>query len=355
MSIFNTLLGIGKIASGLFGGKDKNETNTNTKTNTNTDLTSFVESAGFDSLEEFMKSLQTVNQDSTSTEDSRVTDTTTLNTDETSTSNQNMTGGTTSTGSEQQSQTSLGFSEELMGELNALLGATIQGGGGITAGQQALQNRLNAVQGNGFDVDDFVSGVMKSATQTAKGALESGINGIESSIGGSTSGNSMAALLANRMRNEAASNLAGIESQARATGAGIRAQESTELTNLAQAGGQGTLQLIQALMGAQSTMTGNVQTDMAEQTQQNQTGNTNTSSNQVSAGQRDTTTTGSQASTTETASQQETVSNQIGVKETETEQNEKTQQNTSQNQKSNKKGSMLDDIFQMFADSSANA
>jgi len=64
---------------------------------------------------------------------------------------------------------------------------------------------------NGFDLDSFVQNGYAAAEAQQRGNLEQSINGLFDSVGGTASGNSMAALLANRLQGDATANLAGIQ------------------------------------------------------------------------------------------------------------------------------------------------
>lgn len=82
-----------------------------------------------------------------------------------------------------------------------------------------------------FDVDAFVDDTMARAEATAKFDLESGLNKLFSGTGTSEGDNTMTALLANRLRTDTAANLAGIGAQARATGEQIRSTQSQGITS----------------------------------------------------------------------------------------------------------------------------
>lgn len=146
---------------------------------------------------------------------------------------------------------------EMLKILNNLFAGQV-GGKGFGNAQDAFGGRLAQLMGKAgekeFDVNAFASGITKQATAGAQLDLESQINGMLSKSGSSEGGNSMNALLANKLRNVTAANLAGITSQATATGEGIRQSQQAQITEgIGAMGGalsQNILQLIMATRGA---------------------------------------------------------------------------------------------------------
>lgn len=159
------------------------------------------------------------------------------------------------------------LSPELLKALEGLFMGEM-GAGRFGTGADAIQGRLGQLQRQAkepqFDVSKYVKGIMDQAGAMAGLELESGINNTAGNVGGSVSGNSMAALLANKMRNITASNLAGIGQQATASGEQIRMAQQEQLTQgISGLGGmlqQAILGLIGATRGASvsgtSTTTG---------------------------------------------------------------------------------------------------
>jgi len=144
-----------------------------------------------------------------------------------------------------------------MSQLNQMLGGAV-GANGFGQAQEVMLGQLNRVggsAGNDFDVDSFVRGVTDSAAARMVGDQESRINQTASAIGGTETGNSMAALLGSRLRNDNMAALAGVESNARAQGEQIRNAGQTAATSqIAALGGQlqgGVQGLISALAGQQ--------------------------------------------------------------------------------------------------------
>ena len=82
-----------------------------------------------------------------------------------------------------------------------------------------------------FDVDAFVNDTMQRASSAAQFDLESGLNKLFSATGTSEGDNSMTALLSNRLRTDTAANMAGIAAQARSTGEQILSQQQQGLTS----------------------------------------------------------------------------------------------------------------------------
>lgn len=152
------------------------------------------------------------------------------------------------------------LSPELLKSLEGLF-STILGSGGFEQATGAIGDRLSQMQDRAgqdpFDSVGFAEAITARAAKDAGLALDSSINSLLSSSGGSASGNSMNALLSNNIRNQTARELAGIGAEARATGEGIELQEQTALTESIM--GLGTsltdqiLGLIAATRGASKT------------------------------------------------------------------------------------------------------
>lgn len=155
------------------------------------------------------------------------------------------------------------LSPELLQQLEGLFSSVLSGGG-MEQSQAALSAQLARVleQAGGpeFNVDRFVSDLMQSATSGAQLDLESNRNALLSQAGGaSADGNSMAALLVNRLQNNTASALAGAGAEARAAGEGIlrtnRESSTSQISGLSDGLAQGILGLIQQTRGANTTGT----------------------------------------------------------------------------------------------------
>lgn len=93
--------------------------------------------------------------------------------------------------------------------------------GGIT--EQSMSAINQGIQGNAnFDVSSFVNGIVGSARNRGEQTLQEQNSAFAARAGGTAATNSMAALLAQRGRNDLEANLAGIAAQATAQGEGIR-------------------------------------------------------------------------------------------------------------------------------------
>lgn len=142
---------------------------------------------------------------------------------------------------------------ELLKALNGLFMSSM-GSGGFEMGTDSMMSRLGQLNEQAkapqFDVEKFAKGIMDQATAGAQLDLESGIHGAGSATGGSASGNSMAALLANKVQNQTAANLAGIGSEATATGEQIRQAQQGQLTEGIMGLSSGLSQQLLALIGA---------------------------------------------------------------------------------------------------------
>lgn len=149
------------------------------------------------------------------------------------------------------------LSPQLLAALEGLFSRQV-GGGGFERAGSAVSARLGQILDQAaapqFDVTGFARGVSEQAASVAGLDLESSINEVLSSSGTSEKGNSMSALLGNKLRNATAANFAGISSQATAQGEQIR-QSQQQLITESIAGLSGNLQesilgLIQATRGA---------------------------------------------------------------------------------------------------------
>lgn len=142
--------------------------------------------------------------------------------------------------------------------------ATLFSGGQLEKNQADVQGALTGQlknvtesQKNPFDIGAYVSGIMKSAENTANNDMAKSINATESSIGGTQSNSSMAALLANRMRTDTAASLAGIKGQATAEGTALATQQqqsgTESIMGLTGAMSKNLTDMLQLFRGAQTT------------------------------------------------------------------------------------------------------
>lgn len=154
------------------------------------------------------------------------------------------------------------LSPDLLKALETLFTSTI-GNGQFQQSGNAISGRLDQLTNQSklpdFDVAAFAKGITDQATAGANLKLDSDINSILSKSGTTESGNSMNALLANKLRNETAANLAGITQQATASGEAIRQSQQSQITQgiqgLAGSLSDQILKLIQSTRGASTTGT----------------------------------------------------------------------------------------------------
>jgi hypothetical protein len=167
------------------------------------------------------------------------------------------------TGSQNTTQASTQFSEPVLGGLESTVQALL---GNLPSSPQQL--------GGSFNHDQFVSGGVNAAQSQIQGDLEASLNSIFDTVGGRDDSNSMATLLANRARGDAAAQVQGVRSQLEGQAQGI--EKDRFLANLQGVGQQqGFLaQVLDALKGGRAQSTG------ATTTAENTTG-TNQQSNTV--------------------------------------------------------------------------
>lgn len=175
--------------------------------------------------------------------------------------------------------TTTNYSSQVLASLDAILsqqlGDGTAGTGNVSGVNSALQERLKQVQElaakPAFDIEGYVGGITQAAQVASQSELDSRINGMLSSTGASEGGNSMAALLGNKLRNETAASLAGVKANATAQGQQIQQAEQANLTT--QISGlssdiMGNLNsLLAAAKGGTQTSTGAANT-VSNQTQQ---------------------------------------------------------------------------------------
>ncbi len=199
------------------------------------------------------------------------------------TKNSTSTGSSSTTGS--QSNQSSGSSQTSQGTS----GTSTQTSGGTSFGNAALSGIndniggfIDRILGGGaggaaiselgsFNAEDFIANTMRAATATATDQLGEGVRGLASGIGGNAAENSMSALLANRMENATAANLAGVRGQAETAAQGILTQRANTIAGAAGQEQNALAQILNAIKGGESSQT------QTGQSNQNTTGNTSTS------------------------------------------------------------------------------
>lgn len=208
--------------------------------------------------------LETTNQQQSGTQ------TTTGNT------TQNTTGNTTGQSTTQQA----GTSNQVGTQTGTTQQKTQQFSDETLGGLEGEVSRLFGASPHGpvgnFDPEAFVSGGLASARATQEDQLDTSIGALYDSVGGSASTNSAVALLTNKLRGDAAANLAGIEGNLNAQANEI--QRSNVLAgNTIDATQQGFLtSLLGALKGGVASTTGTEQQNTTNAGTTSQTGATQT-------------------------------------------------------------------------------
>lgn len=212
--------------------------------------------------------------------------------------NQTTTGTTTGSSTMNQQQADRGTQSQT--GTTTTLGADVQAGlsnavksllaGGVNDAN--IANISNMIAGrSGFNADQFVADTVLGARTRGEQALQETNAARESAIGGTAGTNSMAALLANRGRNDLEANIAQITAATQAQAQGIVNQ------NLAAAvGAQGSLSeqaagLGQTLKGATTTVDQQTLTDQLSQLLGTQTQQTVMNQNVASSQTQNTATT----------------------------------------------------------------
>jgi hypothetical protein len=211
-------------------------------------------------------SVTNVNKTETGVEATSGTKATTGTTTQTGTTTSQQQGTTsqtgTTTGTTTGSQTTQGttqqFSDTTLAGLESAVGQLL---GNIPTAPQQLEDN--------FDREAFIQGGVDAATSRVQGDLEASLNSMFDQFGGRDDSNSMAALLANRARGDAAANLAGVRASLIGQAEGI--ERENFMSNLAGTGQVQELlaQVLGNLKGGRATTTGATQT--AEQTAGTQT------------------------------------------------------------------------------------
>lgn len=207
---------------------------------------------------------------------------TTKNESGSQTANQQVTGNQSQSTAGSQSANRREFSD---GFLQLLELTTKDALGSGAAGQSALRDQLTEIQNNpiDFDADAFVKGITDQARSSVNSKLESDVNSTVSATGGSTSGNSAASLLANRLRGDAAANIAGVQQSAAGTAAQIesslQAQRSASIAGVAGSVNDSLTSLLAALRGGETQQDTKSAENMVGNSSQTSTGQTLTSGN----------------------------------------------------------------------------
>jgi hypothetical protein len=190
-------------------------------------------------------------------------------------------GTTTATSANQGSQVqesirrlfSTGIQDELEGLTGSLLGSAQATEESRIAGRAALE---------GFDADKFVAGGLDRATSRINSQLDEALGSMFSAIGGTSGSNSAAALLANRLQGDAASELAGVEGQLTGQAQEILRQNLGTGESFSQGSNQFLTSLLGVLRGGvESTATQAQSTGTETNQQATQQSGTQTSAQQT--------------------------------------------------------------------------
>lgn len=216
-----------------------------------------------------------------------------------STGSQSTTGIQTTTGTQNQSQTDRGTQSQtgttttLGSDVTAGLSTAVKAllAGGVNDANIANISNLISGTATGFDPESFVNDTVLAARTRGEQTLQESDAGLQSMIGGTAGTNSMAALLANRGRNDLEASLAGIRAGA------VGQAEDIRNKNLATAvGAQGSLTdqaagLGGILKGATTTVDMTTLTDQLSQLLGTQGQTTQNQSNTATAETQNTATT----------------------------------------------------------------
>lgn len=212
---------------------------------------------------------ETTNQTQSGTKSSTGTTTNT----QTGTSSQQTTGSQQGQTSQQGSQTQQ--SNQTGSQTQTNFGSGVLAGLESQVMQLLGQSREAGSFESGFDPSAYVEGVMAAAESQAQNSVDLGVNNVFSTVGGRE--NSMSQLLASKIRNDSAANLAGVRSQAEGSAQQILRENFLANAQGVSADNSFLTQLTNALKGGVSTGTTSeigVQTGTTQQTgtsaQQNQ-------------------------------------------------------------------------------------
>lgn len=223
----------------------------------------------FGAKKEKGSSSTTINKNETMTQNETGSKATTGTTTQagTSTTTGSQTGQTTnvsnqqSTGSQTNQQQSQLFSDQILGGLEGIITDLFGATGGAAP-------RL----ASDFNKQAFIDDGYSAAESRTMDDLNTGLNSIYDSIGGRDDSNSMATLLANRARGDAAANLAGVRANLTKEAEGI-ARDNYGADLSARGADQGFLHnLLVALKGGTASTSGAIQT--AETVKGSQAGTT---------------------------------------------------------------------------------
>lgn len=152
-----------------------------------------------------------------------------------------------------------GVFDELASGVQNSLGGFLNGGGAAGARIASAADTLGD-----FDSSNFIAGATNAAKSQLDIGLRAGIGATAANTGGSVNENSATALLANRLANENAATLGGVQSQAAAQAAQIAQGNLAALASSQQVDASNVLSAADILKGALVSQSGNVRTSEAE-------------------------------------------------------------------------------------------
>lgn len=237
MGILEGVLGVGKLLTNFIGGGSGSTTNT-TSNQTGTSSTSQSANSAIEQSQSEKIASKTASQGLTSTAQA--------------------------VGSEQSTRN---FSD---GFLQLLEEETARGLARAGIGSSAAAERLGQITSpaSQFDGREYVNNVTRAAENSLVRDQSANRNKIMTMTGGSTTGNSQAALLDSRMRTDAEAQLAGIKGEAEARAEEIKRNRSSEIAGLASSLDSGLASLLATLKGGETAFVGQEQTAL-ESSQKN--------------------------------------------------------------------------------------
>lgn len=201
----------------------------------------------------------------------------------TSTSNSNSSGTSSTVGQQTTSQTG---SQQTTGTQTGTTKQTTSAfsDSTLSAIEKAVGDLFGKVGGgapiSAFNKEGFIADGVGAATRDILSGLDSNVNQLTTNLGGTSGSNSMAALLENRMRGDAAAEVQGVRTNLTAQAEQIARDNILAQTQVAGQD-QGFLgNLLAALKGGQVTTTG-TESSTTAQNQTNQTSGTQTNSEQT--------------------------------------------------------------------------
>jgi len=196
----------------------------------------------------------------------------------------------TTAGQTQQEQTGQSsgsqFASDMLGILKGLTAG--QGADLFNTGSGALDYGVSGAKGlaGSFDPAAYVAGVTSKAESDIHDSVLTGVNNFANQIGGTSDGNSMAALLEGKARNQGAATLAGITAEATKTAAETASGLNSSVLTAGNAALAPLLSLAQILKGGETSATDNTKGTQASLTDTSGTSKQNTSESQTSLSQQ---------------------------------------------------------------------